>query len=403
MPKAHPITLVLSGIGGYGEQYLNTLLDPHSQARIRLVGAADPAPQGCSRLAELRDRGVPIFDSLDAFYAAAGADLAVIAAPIHEHCRQACLALAHGSHVLCEKPAAATVQDADRMADARDRAGRVAGIGYQWSFAPAILDLKRDILAGRFGRATRVQSTVLWPRTDRYYARNRWAGRQKTAQGAWVLDSPVNNAAAHYLHNMLFLLGDGLDRSAAPASVQAELYRANPIENYDTAALRCITAGGAEILFYTSHAVSDTIGPLFRLEFERGVAALDGADGAVVARFDDGDSRNYGAPDSTENRKLWAMADAISGGRPVPCGIEAARAQVVCMNGAQESAPIADFDPRAIRTVSHPNGTLTCVPGLAESLLDCAGQFKLPSELGLPWARAGRVVDLRGYARFPGG
>ena len=47
---------------------------------------------------------------------------------------------------------------------------------------------------------------------------------------------------------MFFILGSGNSSDAYPAAVQAELYRARDIENYDTAALRCWTQGGVEIL-----------------------------------------------------------------------------------------------------------------------------------------------------------
>jgi len=35
-----------------------------------------------------------------------------------------------------------------------------------------------------------------------------------------VLDSPVNNATAHYLHNMFYVLGHATDASAMPACVR---------------------------------------------------------------------------------------------------------------------------------------------------------------------------------------
>ena len=135
------------------------------------------------------------------------------------------------------------------MLAARDRAGKHVTIGYQWSMADAIQRLKSEVLSGLFGKPRRLRTMVLWPRDDAYYSRNRWAGRVRDADGNWILDSPVNNACAHHLHNMLYLLGARPDRSAAVHSLRAELYRAHAIENYDTAILRCETANGAEIFF----------------------------------------------------------------------------------------------------------------------------------------------------------
>jgi len=60
---------------------------------------------------------------------------------------------------------------------------------------------------------------------------------------------------------MLYVLGDTTERSARPVEVKAEMYRANRIECYDTAAARIRTAGGVEILFLASHAGRATRGP----------------------------------------------------------------------------------------------------------------------------------------------
>jgi hypothetical protein len=242
---------------------------------------------------------------------------------------------------------------------------------------------------------------VLWPRDRAYYQRNDWAGRQRAPDGAWVLDSPVNNAAAHYLHHMLFVLGDAIDRSARPVRVQAELYRANPIDNYDTAALRCVTDAGTELLFYVSHAISDSAGPAFVFEFERGGARFDGPASHIVGRLAGGQAVDYGSPDDEDDAKLWAAVEAAAGGGPPSCGIEAARAQTVVMNGAQESSLIVDLAPPLSRSVDGPSAPLRVVEGLAEALLACAARRQLPSEAGYSWARAGRSVDLSGYAHFP--
>ncbi len=88
--------------------------------------------------------------------------------------------------------------------------------------------------------------------------------------GRLVYDSPVNNATAHYLHNMLFLGGAEMESSARPSFLEAECYRGNEIENFDTACCRITTDEVPEILFFTSHCVERNDGPVFELKFERG-------------------------------------------------------------------------------------------------------------------------------------
>ncbi len=399
------VEIVLVGIGGYGGAYVGSVLDAHARGYVRLVGAVDPAPERCGRLDELKELGIGLYDDIAGFYAERTADLAVISAPIHLHAPCTCLALDRGSSVLCEKPLTATIQDAMRMADAEAASPGFAAIGYQWSFSAAIQALKRDMIAGDFGRAVRLRTLVAWPRTKWYFGRNDWAAAIKSPDGAWVLDSPANNATAHFLHNMFYVLGPTRETSDRPVDVQAELYRANEIANYDTAAIRCHTQSGAEVLFYTTHAVTERIGPSFHYEFEHATVSYGWSDEPViVAELRDGTRREYGDPSAANRDKLWRSIEAVKGGEPVACGIEAATAQTLCINGAQESVDeIATFPADLVRVDEEENGDLqTWVDGLFASFESCFERGILPAEHpDISWARPGRVVDLTGYTSFP--
>ncbi|MGD8454351.1 MAG: Gfo/Idh/MocA family oxidoreductase [Phycisphaerae bacterium] len=399
------VSIVLVGLGGYGEVYLGGLLDEQGRPTQRLVGAVDPEPERCGRLEELRARRVPVYATLEEFYRQQRADLAVISSPIHQHGPQTCLALHHGSYVLCEKPAAATVQEVAEMAAAADRSGRWVAIGYQWSYSRAIQELKRDVIAGVFGRARRWRTLCLWPRDEAYYGRNDWAGRKSDGRGHWVLDSPVNNAMAHDLHNALYVLGSRVEASARPVRVTAELYRANDIENCDTAAVRVETAEGAEILFYGSHAVADVQDPIFCGEFERAYVTFEGGSSPIVAELEDGTRREYGSPDDTpQTQKLWDCVAAVAGGAAPCCQLAAAGAQTLSVNGAQDSAGEPAVFPAAMVRERVPGAArLVWVEGLAEALRKCYDEAALPAELGLSWARGGTAVDLNGYVCYPGG
>lgn len=391
-----PLTLALVGIGGYGDVYMRTLLGPDAARRpVRLVSAVDPFPSGSPRLSELAERHVQVYASVDELFARADAapDLVVLASPIALHAAQTVRALEQGSHVLCEKPLSATVEQARQMIAARDRAGRVVGIGYQWSFCDAIQNLKRDIRAGRFGRPKRFRTMVLWPRDEQYYTRNSWVGRRYDPNtGAPVFDSPVNNACAHFLHNMLYVLGEAVDRSAVPDSVTAELYRANDIENYDTAAIRCMTRGGVELLFYVSHAVEDEAGPSCIYEFEDATVQCEGDSGQLVAHLRGGTTINYGVPaSSVDITKLWRTAHAIEHGTPIECGIEASMSQTQVMCAAQRSVTeIVDFPRDLVRAETNDGARRLYVDGLGTVLNRCFLEGHLPSEQGVAWAQSGR-------------
>ncbi|MGD2215372.1 MAG: Gfo/Idh/MocA family oxidoreductase [Gemmatimonadales bacterium] len=369
---AEPVTVVMVGIGGYGEVYLSALLDELQSTRCRIVGAVDPHPENCARLTELEARGVTLHPSLDDYYRVGAADLAVISSPIHLHCEHVRHALSQGSHVLVEKPAAAVTAEVDAMIDARDRAKRFVAVGFQWSFARSILDLKRDILAGRFGVPSNGRSLTLWPRTEGYYNRNDWAGRKRDASGRWILDSPANNAMAHDLHNMLFLLGNRIDRSAEPVDVSARLARVNDIETFDTVAARVRTAEGVELLFLASHAVADdeSVEPRFVLEFADATVAFPGEAAAITARFHDGSVVEYPSPNATPQvAKLWTCIEAVTGDVQIPCGLETARPHTACIEAIEESGTSPHvFSAQSVRLSDTPGGRLHWVGGLAAAL-----------------------------------
>jgi predicted dehydrogenase len=394
--SARPAAIVLSGIGGMGAFFLRELLDRASEGRFRIAGAVDPAPERCPYLPELAALGVPVVPDLEMFYARAEADFAIISSPHHFHADQTCTALAHGSDVLCEKPAAASSADLRRMIRARDASGRWAAIGYQWSFSEAIQTLKADILRGRFGRPIRLKCLYLWPRDHVYYTRNDWAGRRLAPTGAPLLDSPVNNAMAHDLHNMFYVLGGSVRESAVPAAIQGELRRANDIENFDTAALRSRTTDGAEILFWASHASRTDSGPVVRYEFERGEVTVEGRGVPIVGRFADGTEWKYGNPDAAPMKKLWDCLELVGRRESPVCGLEAAASQTLCVEGLQESAPeITGFAPDRVRREDPTGWKRTWIEGLDEELRLCYERNALPSEIGFDW-RPGRVIDLRG-------
>ena len=233
--------------------------------------------------------------------------------------------------------------------------------------------------------------------------RNTWAGRRKANNGNWVLDSPAHNATGHYLHNCFYVLGDSRETSAWPVDVQAELYRANPVENFDTAAIRAHTRDGVEILFYTAHPVPNNIGPVLRYEFEHAIVEYDDRGSHLLARFHNGHVKDYGSPFTNGPGKLWQAVNAVRTGEPLACDIQAAMPQVLCINGAQESMWEIAGIPQSLIHISNQDGDpLTWVEELQENLEACYDEGILPSEnKNIAWAKAGELIDLRDYHQFP--
>ena len=67
MTDMENVTIVIAGIGGYGNTVLKNMLPNLSAWGITLVGAVDPAWEKAPLWPELEAMGVPHFDSLEEF------------------------------------------------------------------------------------------------------------------------------------------------------------------------------------------------------------------------------------------------------------------------------------------------------------------------------------------------
>ena len=106
-------------------------------ADFTVVGLADPDAITRRRVAARFgiDAAAPTqAELLDA----ADLDAVLIASPNGAHGAQVLEALAAGVHVLVEKPLCLSVEEAERIAAARDRVGRVVQVGYMKRYDPAV-------------------------------------------------------------------------------------------------------------------------------------------------------------------------------------------------------------------------------------------------------------------------
>ncbi|MFC2097061.1 Gfo/Idh/MocA family protein [Bacteroidota bacterium] len=396
------VSILMSAISGYGYYYLKTLIEEIPETVAKLCGVIDPEPARSGFYQDIIKKGIPIFLNINEFYSRGySADLVVISSPIQYHVSQSITALENNSFVLCDKPAGATVQDVYNLIKKKNEVKKWVEIGYQWSFSDPIQSLKKDILSGIYGQPVRLKSLCFWPRDYSYYERNDWAGKIKDEKGKWILDSPANNAYSHFIHNMLFLLGENMSSSAVPESVIAELYKAYDIENYDTVAARIITSDDVELLFYGSHITEKIRNPLFELNFEEATIFMDENSGEITAKNKNGQVKNYGSPDDSHQfQKLYYAIDAVNKKKEVICGPEAAMAQTICINGMQDSFPeIIKFSESMLSKEKN----RIWVNGLGECLSDCYKKSILPSEGNFAWAKSGNIINLKNYVYFPEG
>lgn len=362
------LRVLLVGAGGYAAGYVRELYQNGKAGGLTLIGVADPYAKNSPEYEKLLEMDAKIYDSVEAFYAESSADLAIISTPIPLHAYQATYCMEQGSHVLLEKPIAATMEEAQRILDAQKRTKKHLAIGYQWCYDRAMRAFQQDVRSGLFGKVVSMKALVLWPRNQAYFSRGTgWAGKKYAKDGAPIFDCVASNATAHYLENMLWLSGCEL------TDIRAETFRANPIETFDTLILRG-RLGEGRLTFVTSHAADyrRPEGPMFEYAFEKGRARFGGLGekgGELTFEFADGTKKEYGVtrPDGGERlSKLWDLVDVIRGAGEIACPAEEAMRHTRVMKEIFEKWPDAQAFDRA--DIREDQGYMW-VPGLYEKLV----------------------------------
>ena len=145
------IKVGIIGCGGIANQKHLPALSRHSDM-VEIVAFCDIIEERAVKAA--KEYGTP-----DAFVCTDYRDLIAIPeietvhvlTPNVSHCELTCAALDAGKHVLCEKPMAATPEDAKKMLEARDRSGKLLTIGYQSRFRQDAQTLKKMCERGDLG------------------------------------------------------------------------------------------------------------------------------------------------------------------------------------------------------------------------------------------------------------
>ncbi|MCH2176909.1 MAG: Gfo/Idh/MocA family oxidoreductase [Lentisphaeria bacterium] len=388
------LKVAVVGIGGFGAGYVHSLLAESESHNVSFVGVIDPFAEQSTAYESVLSAKVPIYENLATFYAEDSADLVCISSPINFHKEQSVIAMRNGSNVLCEKPIAATVAEAEEMLSVQNESGKFCAIGFQHSYFEVTQVLKKRLLSGEFGKIKSARALVEWPRTLSYYQRAAWAGR-KTLNGQPVYDSPLNNATAHYLHNLFYLLGGQALNAAKPTSVLAETYRANDIENFDTAYLRVMTDVEVPIHYYCAHPVRLTNGPNAVIEAEKATITTipSSCNTAYVINFKNGQTEKL-EYESDPFSKIWLCCDSIRSNSGPLCDVEAALSHAKTVEAVQASHEITDFPTELVQKCEMDGSYLTYVPILPEVLSTCFASCALPSELGVSWATPGKLIQL---------
>ncbi len=331
--------VALVGIGGYGETLLGILRAAVAEGLCRLVAAVVRTPGKYPESETvLGDLGVRRYLTIDELLSSEDRklELVVIAAGVSCHAYAAVMSLNAGFHVLCEKPVAGSLADARKMQAAAAKAGRMLAIGYQGIFSPTIDRLKKLKINGELGVLQNAKARIGLPRGARYYQRRDWGGQQKTS-GVMVLDSPIQNATAHHLQNMLYLAGEKVDKSATPITVIAENYRAARGAWADTQYIQVETAESVRISMLSTHACLQSLNVRVEYQFDR--ATVIGLSDRTIIETSGGVTEEILEPREVASFPFRAVIKAMQTGDYPACSIDNALQHTACIEGSFAAAP----------------------------------------------------------------
>jgi UDP-N-acetyl-2-amino-2-deoxyglucuronate dehydrogenase len=153
------------------------------------------------RLSEFAVDGVRGYTDLKDMLAS-DVDVVCICTPSGIHAPLTIQAAEAKKHVIVEKPMALTLEDADRMIDACEKNGVKMAVVHPNRFRPAVVELKKQLEQGAFGKIGHANATVRWNRNQAYYDQAPWRGTKAMDGGVLM------NQAIHNMDLLLWMMGD---------------------------------------------------------------------------------------------------------------------------------------------------------------------------------------------------
>ncbi len=189
---------VIVGFGNIGKRHAK-ILQHMEQAELTAIVDLDPEKENT-----VNDQfSVPCFRYLNQFLQAGiEADLLVIATPNGYHYEQAYQALAHGFHVLVEKPIALTSEACKSLIEKANKENKKLHCVLQNRYSPPARWLKQVVDENWLGDLFMVDVNCFWNRDERYYSKNDWRGDRQLDGGT------LFTQFSHFIDLIIWVFGD---------------------------------------------------------------------------------------------------------------------------------------------------------------------------------------------------
>jgi len=193
------INFALVGCGRISKRH-SELLGENQIAGAQLVAVCDKI---LSKTQVIADKySIPAYSCLHDMMKAEKIDVVVVLTESGRHAEHTIELAPYGAHVVVEKPMALTLDDADAMIEACDKNGVKLFVVKQNRFNVPIVQLRKALDQGRFGKLIMGTIRVRWCRPQAYYDQDSW-------RGTWAYDGGVlTNQASHHVDLLEWMMGD---------------------------------------------------------------------------------------------------------------------------------------------------------------------------------------------------
>jgi predicted dehydrogenase len=276
-PSTGPLRVGLIGAGGIATAHLVGYEHHADSLKVAAVCERDPL----LRERRTRELDVPGFADYREMLESIELDAVDVCLPHDLHADAVLAAIAHGVHVLCEKPLAVDSADIDTIARAAEEAGVAVVCAHNQLFRPEVAAVAKIIREAGLGRVYDISVTGLY-RPEFDPATIGWRGRAGSSGGGELMDSGF-----HAVYVLLHLM------SSVPRWVSATLarHRLDFLPAEDTAYVTVEFDDGAVGSVTTTWAY-DPVGPgeTIAVHLEGGSVHAD-ATGIDVRRVGGGSER----------------------------------------------------------------------------------------------------------------
>jgi UDP-N-acetyl-2-amino-2-deoxyglucuronate dehydrogenase len=189
--------VALVGCGRISKNHIDALVSLSD--RVRLVSVCDISIDAAKKTAF--ENNCKAYYDLSNMLENEDVDILSICTPSGLHPQHIKVGASHYVHCISEKPVGTRMEDAVKAVEECDKYGVNLYVVKQNRFNPTVVQLKKLIDAGAFGKIYLAQSNVFWTRPQDYYDTSGW-------RGTWEFDGgAIMNQASHYVDLLQYLLG----------------------------------------------------------------------------------------------------------------------------------------------------------------------------------------------------